>query len=74
MPPNTGQSFELVGYRASLPLGRTEAANFCFVSPIDFTVQTSVVTQITFSDSEAFEEALEWVFGEYRDLMRNLAA
>lgn len=74
--PTANQNYRLVAYyKKTNPKTSTEAVKF-FHSSINDEAQskTCVGTEITVYDSQSFEEALEWVFGEYKDVLRNLAA
>jgi hypothetical protein len=73
-PATANQPFELVGYGVTSPRGRTEVAKFVLLSKEDEPLIFVAWPEIIVSDAIAFDEALNWVFGEYNDVMRNLAA
>jgi hypothetical protein len=68
------QSFEMIGYQMNFVQGRTEAQKFHLVTSEDQVPETSGISGIDFFDSASFDDALNWVFDEYGDVMRNLAA
>jgi hypothetical protein len=68
------QPFEMIGYRMDVRLGQTDTIRF-FSSPQPAEpTSTTGISGLVISDAVAFEEALDWVLGEYGDVLRKLAA